>query len=144
MRCYGRCRQVRELPGWTLQTKNSLTDRLQAELISLYRRTGGRSCLAINARQLCTPTPHPTLHINPYAGIGAGDTASIDVEVTKDWPETGVPQDLATALGTAPQEIQDLWNETTPGSACSVSGMAVPFAGGQPVAGQAVTATLMT
>lgn len=41
MRCYGRCRQVRELPGWTLEAKDSLTDRLQAELVSLYRRTGG-------------------------------------------------------------------------------------------------------
>jgi hypothetical protein len=48
------------------------------------------------------------------AGIGAGDTAALDVEVTKDWPEPSVPQDLATALAAAPQKIQDLWNEITP------------------------------
>ena len=48
------------------------------------------------------------------AGISAGDTATLDIEVTKDWPEPSVPQDLATALAVAPQKIQDLWNEITP------------------------------
>ena len=48
------------------------------------------------------------------AGIGAGDTATLDIEVTKDWPEPDVPQDLATALAAAPQQIQELWNEITP------------------------------
>jgi bacteriocin resistance YdeI/OmpD-like protein/uncharacterized protein DUF1905 len=48
------------------------------------------------------------------AGISAGDTATLDIEVTKDWPEPNVPQDLAAALAAAPQEIRDLWNETTP------------------------------
>ena len=48
------------------------------------------------------------------AGISAGDTATLDIEVAKDWPEPSVPQDLAAALAAAPQEIQDLWNEITP------------------------------
>jgi hypothetical protein len=48
------------------------------------------------------------------AGIGAGDAATLAIEVTKDWPEPSVPEDLATALVAAPQEIQDLWNEITP------------------------------
>lgn len=48
------------------------------------------------------------------AGIGAGDTATLDIGVTKDWPEPRVPQDLATALAAAPQKIQDLWTEITP------------------------------
>jgi hypothetical protein len=48
------------------------------------------------------------------AGISAGDTATLTIEVTKDWPEPTVPQDFATALVAAPQEIQDLWNEITP------------------------------
>ena len=48
------------------------------------------------------------------AGLGAGDTAALDIEVTKDWPEPGVPQDLATALAAAPQKIQNLWTEITP------------------------------
>jgi hypothetical protein len=48
------------------------------------------------------------------AGISAGDTAALDIEVTKDWPEPSVPKDLATALAAAPQKIQNLWNEITP------------------------------
>jgi hypothetical protein len=48
------------------------------------------------------------------AGIGAGDTATLDIAVTRDWPEPRVPQDLATALASAPQGIQDLWSDITP------------------------------
>ncbi len=48
------------------------------------------------------------------AGICAGDTATLDMEVTRDWPEPSVPRDLATALTAAPQDIQNLWNEITP------------------------------
>jgi hypothetical protein len=48
------------------------------------------------------------------AGISAGDTATLDIEVTTDWPEPNVPRDLAAALAAAPQKIQDLWNQTTP------------------------------
>ncbi|HYI66092.1 MAG TPA: YdeI/OmpD-associated family protein [Candidatus Limnocylindrales bacterium] len=48
------------------------------------------------------------------AGITAGDSATLDIMVTKDWPEPIVPQDLSAALATAPQKIQDLWNEITP------------------------------
>lgn len=48
------------------------------------------------------------------AGISAGDTAALEIVVTKDWPEPSVPQDLATALAAAPQKIQGLWTEITP------------------------------
>jgi hypothetical protein len=48
------------------------------------------------------------------AGIGAGDTATLGIEVTWDWPEPSVPRDLATALAAAPQKIQNLWNQITP------------------------------
>ena len=48
------------------------------------------------------------------AGISAGDTATVVIEVTKDWPEPSVPQDLATALAAAPPQIQHLWTEITP------------------------------
>ena len=54
------------------------------------------------------------LDLKHAAGISAGDTATLDIEATRDWPEPGVPQDLATALAAAPQKIQDLWNEITP------------------------------
>jgi hypothetical protein len=48
------------------------------------------------------------------AGISAGDTAALGIEVTRDWPEPSVPHDLAAALAAAPQKIQDLWNQITP------------------------------
>jgi hypothetical protein len=48
------------------------------------------------------------------AGIRVGDTATLDIESTKDWPEPDVPQDLEDALAAAPQEIQDLWQAITP------------------------------
>jgi hypothetical protein len=48
------------------------------------------------------------------AGIDVGDMATLDIVVTKEWPEPSVPEDLANALETAPQRIQDLWGEITP------------------------------
>jgi uncharacterized protein DUF1905/bacteriocin resistance YdeI/OmpD-like protein len=48
------------------------------------------------------------------AGISVGDAATLDIEVTKHWPEPAVPPDLATALVAAPPKIQNLWNEITP------------------------------
>ena len=48
------------------------------------------------------------------AAISAGDTATLEIEPTRDWPEPDVPQDFEAALVTAPQKIQDLWNDITP------------------------------
>ena len=48
------------------------------------------------------------------AGICAGETATLEVESTKDWPEPNVPQDLEAALTAAPQKIWHLWGDITP------------------------------
>jgi hypothetical protein len=48
------------------------------------------------------------------AALSAGDTATLEIEPLKDWPEPSVPQDLKRALATAPQKIQDLWKCITP------------------------------
>ena len=48
------------------------------------------------------------------AALSAGETATLEIESLKDWPEPNVPQDLETALAAAPQKIQDLWNDITP------------------------------
>jgi Domain of unknown function (DUF1905)/Bacteriocin-protection, YdeI or OmpD-Associated len=48
------------------------------------------------------------------AAVGAGDTAALEIESLKDWPEPNVPQDLEAALATAPRKIQDLWKDITP------------------------------
>jgi hypothetical protein len=48
------------------------------------------------------------------AGLDAGDTATVEVEPTEEWPEPTVPADLRKALSNAPQKIQDLWKAITP------------------------------
>jgi hypothetical protein len=48
------------------------------------------------------------------AALSAGDTATLEIESLKDWPEPNVPKDLETALVAAPQKIQDLWKGITP------------------------------
>ena len=48
------------------------------------------------------------------AGIKAGDTATVAIEATKDWPEPDVPRDLKGALDAAPEKIKRLWQEITP------------------------------
>ncbi len=48
------------------------------------------------------------------AALSAGDTATLAIEALKDWPEPSVPQDLETALATAPRKIRDLWKRITP------------------------------
>jgi hypothetical protein len=48
------------------------------------------------------------------AGVRAGDSATLEIEVLKEWPEPDVPPDLAAALAAAPQKIRDLWKDITP------------------------------
>src|SRR5712692_1318348 len=48
------------------------------------------------------------------AALSAGNTATLEIETLKDWPEPNVPQDLETALAAAPLKIQDLWKAITP------------------------------
>ncbi len=48
------------------------------------------------------------------AAVSAGVCATLEIEPTEDWPEPNVPNDLATALTTAPQKIQLLWKDITP------------------------------
>jgi hypothetical protein len=52
--------------------------------------------------------------LQQIASLSAGDTARLEIEPRKDWPEPKVPQDLETALAAAPQKIQDLWKDITP------------------------------
>ena len=48
------------------------------------------------------------------AALSTGDTATLEIELLKDWPEPNVPQDLVTALVAAPQKIRELWKGITP------------------------------
>jgi hypothetical protein len=46
-------------------------------------------------------------------GADAGDTVTLAIEPTKEWPEPEVPADLKNALAAAPQ-AHALWLDTTP------------------------------
>ncbi|MBV8194561.1 MAG: DUF1905 domain-containing protein [Candidatus Dormibacteraeota bacterium] len=48
------------------------------------------------------------------AAVSSGDTATLEIEPTKIWPEPSVPKDLDAALAAAPQKIQTLWKDITP------------------------------
>jgi hypothetical protein len=48
------------------------------------------------------------------AALRVGDTAALEIEPLKDWPEPNVPQDFETALAGAPQEIHHLWRDISP------------------------------
>ena len=48
------------------------------------------------------------------AALRSGDTATLEIEPRKDWPEPNVPKDVEKALTAAPQKIQDLWRDITP------------------------------
>ena len=48
------------------------------------------------------------------AALRVGDSATLEVEPLKEWPEPTVPPDLEGALATAPQKIKDLWKAITP------------------------------
>ncbi len=53
-------------------------------------------------------------NLGEAAGVGPGDTATVEVEPTKEWPEPKVPPDLRKALSAAPKNIHDLWQAITP------------------------------
>jgi len=46
--------------------------------------------------------------------VRTGDVVNVDIEVTRDWPEPDVPDDLSAALAAAPQKIRDVWHDITP------------------------------
>jgi hypothetical protein len=48
------------------------------------------------------------------AGVGPGDTTTVEVEPSHEWPEPDVPPDLAKALSEAPAEARELWQAITP------------------------------
>lgn len=47
------------------------------------------------------------------AKVKAGDTATLEIEPIKDWPEPKVPEDLEQALKSSPKE-HELWKNVTP------------------------------
>ncbi len=48
------------------------------------------------------------------AGLDAGDSATINLEITHEWPEPELPADFVRALSAAPEKVKNKWNEITP------------------------------
>jgi hypothetical protein len=47
-------------------------------------------------------------------GFGPGDTITVEVEPSNDWPEPDLPRDLSEAISEASVEIRELWQAITP------------------------------
>ncbi len=47
-------------------------------------------------------------------GIKAGDSVSVEMTTSLDWPEPDLPDDFSTALKLAPQKVKDKWKDITP------------------------------
>jgi hypothetical protein len=43
-----------------------------------------------------------------------GDDVTVEVSVTSEWPEPTIPADLASALASAPADVQERWDDITP------------------------------
>ena len=48
------------------------------------------------------------------AGVSSGDSTELTLQVSPEWPEPNVPDDLAAALTEAPAKIHDMWADITP------------------------------
>jgi hypothetical protein len=46
--------------------------------------------------------------------VKAGQTAALEIEPTKTWPEPTVPADLELALASAPEGVRRSWDDITP------------------------------
>ncbi len=55
-----------------------------------------------------------TDELQKAANVKAGDTAALELTVTKSWPEPDVPKDFAAALKTAPEKVKEKWHDITP------------------------------
>ena len=53
-------------------------------------------------------------NLQKRAGISAGDNATLELDVTKDWPEPEVPKDFAKALDVASPKVKGKWKDITP------------------------------
>lgn len=48
------------------------------------------------------------------AAARPGKSVEVEIEPVKEWPEPRVPEDLQSALATAPQKIREMWKDITP------------------------------
>lgn len=52
--------------------------------------------------------------LQEVAGVSVGDTVTVEIAPSKDWPEPDMPEDFAKALAAAPSTVRNLWTKITP------------------------------
>lgn len=52
--------------------------------------------------------------LQKLADARAGETVTLEITATKDWPEPIIPDDIAKALAAAPQKVKEKWPDITP------------------------------
>ena len=55
-----------------------------------------------------------TDELQKLAHVKVGDKVAIELTTSDVWPEPDLPQDIAHALESAPQKVQDKWRDITP------------------------------
>lgn len=55
---------------------------------------------------------HVGAEMQKEAGLSEGDTANLEIDSTKDWPEPKIPTDLKSALDADP-EASEIWMDIT-------------------------------
>jgi hypothetical protein len=47
-------------------------------------------------------------------GVKAGDSVTLNISPSKDWPEPDIPKDFANKLAGASDKVKELWKKITP------------------------------
>lgn len=57
---------------------------------------------------------HVTDDLQKLASVKSGDTVTVELTTSKDWPEPTIPTDIKKALEAAPVKVKDKWKDITP------------------------------
>jgi hypothetical protein len=105
-----------KIGGWTiLRLPESASAQLPSRGMALVAGTinGFRSKIVLEPDGQGSHWFKVDSGLREAAGIGAGDTVTIEVEPSNEWPEPEVPADLNQALASDPQ-ANALWVKITP------------------------------
>jgi hypothetical protein len=105
-----------KIGGWTiLRLPESASAKLPSRGMTLVEGTinGFRSKIVLEPDGKGSHWLRVDPALREAAGIGAGDTVTMAVEPSKEWPEPEVPADLNKALASDPQ-ANALWVKITP------------------------------
>ena len=108
--------EIRQIGRWTIvrlpdDASAKLPSRGQIAVKAVVNRHAFRTVLEPDGRRGHWLKVDTTLR--HALALGEGETAALEVEPTKDWPEPDIPGDFQAALADAP-DISELWDAITP------------------------------